>query len=80
MRSPEGPFVEAMDGWEEALFSSEFTDLWGGGRMCRHKGGVADLWPEIAGKRTFPVEQLADARQTPQAFARAGGLVRPRTI
>ena len=69
MRSPEGPFVEAMDGWEEAFFSSEFTHLWGGGRMCRHKGGVAALWREVAGKRSFPVEQLADARQTLQAFA-----------
>ena len=68
MRSPEGPFVEAMDGWEEAFFGSEFTHLWGGGRMCRHKGGVAALWRDVAGKRSFPVEQLADARQTLLAF------------
>lgn len=69
MRSPEGPFVEAMGGWEEAFFGSEFTHLWGGGRMCRHKGGVAALWKAVAGKRRFPVGQLADARQTLQALA-----------
>jgi PRTRC genetic system protein B len=69
MRSPEGPFVAAMEGWEEAFFGSEFTHVWGGGRMCRYKGGVGGLWRELAGKRSFPVEQLAEARQTLQAFA-----------
>ena len=69
MRSPDGPFVEAMRGWEDAFFGSEFTHLWGGGRMCRHKDGVAALWRAVAGKRRFPVGQLADARQTLQAFA-----------
>jgi PRTRC genetic system protein B len=69
MRSPEGPFVESMVVWEEAFFSSEFTHLWGGDRMCQHKGGVAALWTAVAGKRLFPVEQLADARETLQAFA-----------
>jgi len=69
MRSPEGPFVEAIQGWEDAFFGSEFTHLWGGGRMCRHKGGVAALWKAAAGKRSFPVAQLTDARQTLQAFA-----------
>lgn len=69
MRSPEGPFVEAIQGWEDAFFGSEFTHLWGGGRMCRRKGGVATLWKAVAGKRRFPVGQLMEARQTLQAFA-----------
>ena len=69
MRSPEGPFVESMRGWEDAFFGSEFTHLCGGGRMCRYKGGVAGLWKAMARKRSFPVEQLADARQTLEEFA-----------
>lgn len=68
MRSPDGPFVNAMTAWEDAFFTSEFTHLWGGGRMCQHKQGVAGLWKSVEGAKVFPVRQLANARQTLQEF------------
>lgn len=68
MRSPDGPFVESMKAWEEAFFESEFTHLWGGGRMCRHKQGVAGLWKSVEGAKVFPARLLSNARQTLQEF------------
>jgi PRTRC genetic system protein B len=68
MRSPDGPLVNAMTAWEDAFFASEFTHLWGGGRMCRHKQGVAGLWKSLEGAKVFPVRLLANARQTLQQF------------
>ena len=68
MRSPDGPFVNAMTAWEDAFFASEFTHLWGGGRMCQHKQGVAGLWKSVAGAKGFPVRLLANALQTLQEF------------
>ena len=68
MRSPDGPFVDAMTAWENAFFASEFTHLWGGGRMCRHKQGVAGLWKSVEGVTVFPIRLLANACQTLQEF------------
>ncbi len=68
MRSPEGPFVNAMTAWEDAFFASEFTHLWGGGLMCQHKQGVAGLWKSVEEAKGFPVRLLANAWQTLQEF------------
>jgi len=58
MRSPEGPFVNSMTAWEDAFFASEFTHLWGGGRMCQHKRGVAGLWKSVEGAKGFLIPLL----------------------
>ena len=68
MRTPEQPSVAAMTQWERAFFESEFTHIYGGGRLTRHRGGVASLWSGLAGKRAFPVATLVPARETLTQF------------
>ena len=57
-----------MTAWGDGFCASEFTHLWGGGRMCRHKQGVAGLWKSMEGAKVLPVRLLANARQTLQEF------------
>lgn len=69
MRAPDQPSVAAMRQWEQAFFESQFTHIYGGGRLTRHADGVAGLWTSLADKRVFPVTQLVPARETLAQFA-----------
>ena len=68
MRSPAEASVGTMAQWEQSFFESEFTHIFGGGHFTQYSGGVAGLWSSLAGKKTFPVEQLAPARETLAEF------------
>jgi PRTRC genetic system protein B len=68
MRSPAKASVAAMAQWERSFFESEFTHIYGSGHFTQHSSGVAGLWMSLAGKKTFPVEQLAPARETLAQF------------
>jgi PRTRC genetic system protein B len=69
MHSPEEASVAAMPQWEQSFFESEFTHIYGSGHFTQHPGGVGCLWRSLAGKKTFPVELLASARETLAQFA-----------
>jgi hypothetical protein len=69
MRSPAEASVVTMAKWEQSFFESEFTHIYGAGHFTRHSGGVAGLWMSLAGKKAFPVEYLAPARETLSQFA-----------
>jgi PRTRC genetic system protein B len=75
MRVPDETSVEALPGWENAYFASEFTHPTGAVRLTTHPGGFLGLWSSLAGrKRNFPVKFLAESKQTLQEFVeRRGG-------
>lgn len=64
MRSPEDASVAAMEQWESSFFESEFTHIYGNGYFTRHPGGMAGLWSSLAGRRTFPTDQLTGAGES----------------
>jgi PRTRC genetic system protein B len=68
MRSPAEASVETMAQWEQSFFESEFTHIYGSGHFTQHSGGVAGLWSSLAGKKFFPVDQLAAAGETLAQF------------
>lgn len=68
MLSPEDASVAAMEQWERSFFESEFTHIYGSGHFTRHPGGVAGLWSSLAGKRTFPMDQLSPAGESLARF------------
>ena len=70
MRVPEGSGVEAIEGWEQGFFQSEFTHAYGAARLTSFPGGFLALYRHLAGSRKpFPVEYLTDARETLRQFA-----------
>jgi hypothetical protein len=69
MRSPDEASVATMAQWERSFFESEFTHIYGSGHFTHHSGGVAGLWMSLAGKKAFPVELLAPARETLAQFS-----------
>ena len=69
MRSPGDASVASMAQWEKAFFDSEFTHIYGGGKLTRHPGGVVRLWTALASSRRFPAQHLAPARETLAQFA-----------
>lgn len=73
MRSPGETCVASMLQWERAFFESEFTHIYGGGRLTNHPGGIVGLWAELAGVACFPTATLAPARESLAEFARGEG-------
>ena len=69
MRSPDEASVVAMAQWEKSFFESEFTHIYGSGHFTDHAGGIAGLWTSLAGKKTFPAGELAEAHETLAQFA-----------
>ena len=69
MRVPESSGVEAMEGWEQGFFQSEFTHAYGAARLTSFPGSFLDLCRHLVGSRKpFPVEYLTDARETLRQF------------
>ena len=74
MRVPEEVSVASLSGWENAYFASEFTHPSGAVRVTTHPGGFLGLWSSLAGrKHRFPVNSLADSKQTLQEFVERRG-------
>ena len=74
MRLPEEVSVASLSGWENAYFASEFTHPSGAVRLTTHPGGFLGLWSRLAGrKRSFPVEFLADSKETLREFVSRRG-------
>lgn len=69
MRSPGETCVASMVQWERAFFESEFTHIYGGGRLTIHPGGVVGLWPDLAGAASFSTRTLVPAHETLAEFA-----------
>jgi PRTRC genetic system protein B len=69
MRVPDEVNVNSLAGWETAYFASEFTHPSGAARLTTHHKGFLGLWSSLVGKkRSFPVEFLADCKETLQEF------------
>lgn len=60
--------VASLPRWEQAFFESEFTHSNTTCKLTEHPGGFIGLWKSLAGKKTFPVEHLADAQETLKKF------------
>jgi PRTRC genetic system protein B len=73
MRVPEGTGVDSLSGWENAYFASEFTHPSGAVRLTTHPGGFLGLWSNLAGRKRFPAQLLADSKQTLQEFVERRG-------
>ena len=67
-RVPKIVTVESLPLWEKAFFESEFTHPNAAHKLTEHPGGFIGLWKSLAGKRRFPAEYLADARETLAQF------------
>ena len=63
-RTPKNVTVESLPLWEKAFFESEFTHPNAAHKLTEHPGGFVGLWKSLAGKRRFPAEYLADAKET----------------
>src|SRR6266849_2187882 len=74
MRVPEEVSVASLSGWENAYFASEFTHPSGAVRLTTHPGGFLGLLSSLpCRKHRFPVEFLADSKQTLQEFVSRRG-------
>jgi hypothetical protein len=49
---------------QDGFFESEFTHPNAAKKLTEHPGGFIGLWMSLIGKRRFPVEYLADAKET----------------
>jgi PRTRC genetic system protein B len=72
MRVPESSDVSSIPRWEESYFQSEFTHASGAVRLTSHRRGFVGLWRSLAGKKTFPIQYLTDARETLGDFVARG--------
>jgi PRTRC genetic system protein B len=74
MRVPEEISASSSSGWETAYFASEFTHPSVAVRLTTHPKGFLGLWSSLVGKkRNFPVEFLADCKETVQEFLQRKG-------
>jgi PRTRC genetic system protein B len=73
MRVPEEVSVASLLGWENAYFASEFTHPSGAVRLTTHPGGFLGLWSKLTERKYFPVNLLADSKQTLQEFVERRG-------
>jgi PRTRC genetic system protein B len=59
---------ESLPRWEASFFESEFCHANGSSKLTEHPDGFVGLWKSIIGKKAFPVEHLADAKETLSKF------------
>ena len=69
MRSPAEASVVTMAQWEQSFFESEFTHIIVPAISLGIPVEWLGFWMSLAGKRAFPVEYLAPARETLSQFA-----------
>ena len=69
MRIPDSSGLDAIEGWEQGFFQSEFTHAYGAAHLTSFPGGFLSLCRRLAGsQKPFPAEYLTDARETLQQF------------
>jgi PRTRC genetic system protein B len=67
-RVPREATVDSLPRWEHAFFESEFTHSNASSKLTAHPGGFVGLWKSLIGKKKFPAEHLADAKETLAKF------------
>jgi PRTRC genetic system protein B len=67
-RIPSEVAIASLSRWEAAFFESEFTHPNAARKLTEHPGGFIGLWTSLIGKRRFPIEHLADAKETLTQF------------
>jgi PRTRC genetic system protein B len=67
-RVPREATVDSLPRWEHAFFESEFTHSNASSKLTEHPGGFVGLWKSLIGKKKFPAEHLADAKETLAKF------------
>jgi PRTRC genetic system protein B len=60
MCCPKSLTVASITAWQQAFFQSEFTHPGGAGRLTTRKGGTAELWKSLDGKKIFPRRTLVE--------------------
>jgi PRTRC genetic system protein B len=65
---PREASVASLPRWEQAFFESEFTHANVAKKLTEHPGGFVGLWTSLIGKKSFPVEHLADSEETLEKF------------
>ena len=68
MRVPDEVSASTLRIWEDAYFASEFTHPSGAVRLTTHSKGFLGLWSDLATRKRFPVERLAESNQTLREF------------
>jgi len=64
-RVPREANVDNLSPWEQAFFQSRFTHSnCFRCKLTEHPEGFVGLWRSLIGKKKFPAEHLADAKQT----------------
>jgi PRTRC genetic system protein B len=64
MKIPQEKSVAAIEAWEQAFFSSEFTHAAGVRKHTHFPGGVLAMWASLQGKKKFPCRYLVAKKQT----------------
>lgn len=67
-RVPREATVDSLSRWEHAFFESEFTHSNASSKLTEHPGGFIGLWKSLIGKKKFPAEHLADAKESLAKF------------
>jgi PRTRC genetic system protein B len=67
-RVPQQGTVNSLPLWEKAFFESEFTHPNAANRLTLHPGGFVGLWKSLVGKKRFPTEHLAEAKESLSQF------------
>jgi len=72
MRAPRRLCLEAIVGWEQAFFESEFTHATLGAQLTTHPEGFLGLWRDLAGSPgDFPPELLLKSPDSLKSWAQA---------
>jgi PRTRC genetic system protein B len=72
MRAPGALCLEAMVGWEQAFFESEFTHAALGAQLTTHPEGFLGLWRDLAGSEIdFPPEFLLKSHDSLKSWVQA---------
>lgn len=72
MKRPNRVSVTTLREWELGYFGSLFTGQNGGGERIKGKGGLVNLWRQLAGKEAFPVGRLVESGETLIDFVGGG--------
>lgn len=64
MKAPRENSVEALEGWEQSFFRSEFTHASSARKQTRYPGGLLAMWQSLQTKNRFPIRYLIQVKQT----------------
>jgi PRTRC genetic system protein B len=67
-RVPDELSIDTLARWEASFFESEFSHQNGQQRLTKHPAGFIGMWKSLTGKKSFPVQHLADTKETLAQF------------